>query len=83
MASQIVDELGPLFTAADSEDEYSDNDDGLGGRASEETYDDVYLDTAYSSSYNLSEDNNASNRVEEFKIIHSSGDFKLKRMLLN
>lgn len=83
MTTQITDELDPSSVAVDLYDENEDSDDGLDGHASEETYDDIYLDTANSSSHNLNKDNNTSNRVEDFRIIHSSGDFKLRRTLTN
>ncbi|PON20642.1 hypothetical protein TGAM01_v210516 [Trichoderma gamsii] len=66
------DKIDPSSVAADLYNENEDSDDGLYGHASEETYDDIYLDTANNSTYNLNEDNNTSNRVEDFKIIHSS-----------
>lgn len=82
MITQIPDELDPSSMAADLYCENEDSDDGLDGYASEETYDEIFLDTANNSAYNPNEDNNTSNRVEDFRIIHSSGDFKIRRTLL-
>lgn len=68
--------------AADLYCENKDSDDGLNGYASEETYNEIFLNTANNLAYNLNEDNNMFNWVEDFRIIHSSGDFKIRRMLL-
>lgn len=83
MTTRITDGIGTSSVAVGFYDEIEGSDDGLDGQASEETYDDVYLDTANSSSYNLNEYNNASNRVEDFRISYSSGDFKLRRTWTN
>lgn len=82
MTTQTPAELDPSSVAADLYRENEDSDDGLDGYASEETYDEIYLDTANNSAHNSNEDNNTSNRVEDFRIVHSSGDFKMRRTLL-
>ncbi|KAL7916943.1 hypothetical protein ACQKWADRAFT_317722, partial [Trichoderma austrokoningii] len=78
MTTQIPAELDPSSMAADLYRENEDSDDGLDGYASEETYDETYLDTAHNSACSPNEDNNTSNRVEDFRIIHSSGDFRMR-----
>jgi hypothetical protein len=50
------------------------DDDGLGGYATAESYDDMYLNAS-----DAARQEETTSRAEELKILHSSGDCKMKR----